>query len=256
MKLRCAMAQITVTDNISENYQRVERALRFAAETKSQILLTPEGSLSGYNATFDRTVLRSALKDIERQAASLHVGMALGTCNEEDDGKCYNEVRFYDPEGSFLGFHSKTLRCGTMEDIPAGEINDYAVQPLRTFSFCGVTVGGLICNDMWANPQCTPMPDPHLSWQLGKMGAKIIFHAVNGGNDGSDFIRNTIIPFHSSNLVMRAQASGIYIVSVDNAGTHNYMVTCPGGVVSPEGKRLLTLKDRGEDMGTYDIDLP
>ena len=53
-------------------------------------------------------------------------------------------------------------------DPPQGEINDYAIRPLRTFEIKGIRVGGLICNDMWANPQCTPMPDPHLSQKLSK----------------------------------------------------------------------------------------
>lgn len=256
MRLRCAMAQIAVTDSIQDNFSRIERAIRYAAGEKAHILLTPEGSLSGYNHTFDREETRRALRETESLAASLGLGLALGTCNEESDGKCYNELRFYDPEGNFLGFHTKTLCCGTMTEPSIGEINHYSVRPLRTFHFRGLTIGGLICNDMWANPQCTPMPDPHLTWQLAKMGAKVIFHAVNGGNDGSDFITNTILPYHSSNLQMRAEASGIYLVSVDNAGLDNYPVTCPGGVVSPQGKRLFTLKSRGEDLGVTDLDLP
>lgn len=256
MKLRCAMAQIAVTDVISDNYTRIERAIQFAGREKADILLTPEGALSGYNHTFDRAENAAALRETERLAASLGVGMALGTCNEEADGQCYNEVRFYDPQGNFLGFHTKTLRCGSMEEPSVGELNHYGVRPLRTFDFCGITVGGLICNDMWANPQCTPMPDPHLTWQLAKMGAKVIFHPVNGGNDGSDFISQTIVPFHSSNLQMRAQVSGLYLVSVDNPGLNHFRVTCPGGVVSPEGKRLFTLNERGEDMGVFEIELP
>lgn len=255
MKLRCALAQIAVTDDIQDNFCRIERALRHAAKEKANILLTPEGSLSGYNHTFNRGENRRALKEVEALAASLHVGLALGTCNEEDDGKCYNELRFYDPEGNFLGFHTKTLCCGSMTEPSTGEINHYHTKPLRTFNFCGLTIGGLICNDMWANPQCTPMPDPHLSWQLAKMGAKVIFHAVNGGNDGSAFITDTIIPYHFSNLKMRAEASGLYIVSVDNAGVNNYTVTCPGGVISPEGKQIFALRSKGEDLGTFEVEL-
>ncbi len=30
------------------------------------------------------------------------MGVALGTCFIESDGKCYNQVRFYDKKGRFL----------------------------------------------------------------------------------------------------------------------------------------------------------
>jgi len=106
---------------------------------------------------------------------------------EPDDGKCYNQIRFYDSDGTFLGFHNKILRCGTMTDPSKGEINHFAARPLRTYQVKGITIGGLICNDMWANPQCTPMPDPHLSQKLSEMGARIIFQAINGGRNGSDW---------------------------------------------------------------------
>ena len=30
------------------------------------------------------------------------------------------------------------------------------------------------------------MPDPHLTQQLARMGARVVFHAVNGGRDGGE----------------------------------------------------------------------
>ena len=119
-------------------------------------------------------------------AADRGVGLALGTCFVEHDGGCYNQIRFYPHDAEYLGFHSKILRCASVDGESTGELNHYAVSDLRVFSWQeGVCIGGLICNDMWANPQCTPMPDPHLSQQLSTMGAKIILHSVNGGRNGS-----------------------------------------------------------------------
>ncbi len=70
--------------------------------------------------------------------------------------KCYNQIRFYDGSGKFLGFHTKTLLCGSFSDPPQGEINDYATRPLQTFEIKGIRVGGLICNDMWGNQLALP----------------------------------------------------------------------------------------------------
>ena len=40
---------------------------------------------------------------------------------------------------------------------------------------------------MWANPECTTLPDKHLSQQLSKMRARIIFQAVNSSRDESEW---------------------------------------------------------------------
>ena len=40
---------------------------------------------------------------------------------------------------------------------------------------------------MWANPECTLMPDVHVSQQFSQKGAKILFHAVNGGRSGNEW---------------------------------------------------------------------
>lgn len=253
-KLKIAIAQLPVTGCINDNFKAISEALAYASAEKADILLTPEGSLSGYNHTFDRTENAEALIEIENLARSLKVGMALGTCNEEEDGICYNELRFYTPQGEFLGYHTKTLRCGSMEEPSVGEINHYGVKPLKTFSFMGITIGGLICNDMWANPECTPMPDPHLTWQLTKMGARIIFHAVNGGGNGTEYMKTTIRDFHSSNLTMRAVASKVHIASVDACfGAHP--VACPSGITGPDGKRIFTLPEVGMQLGAVEVEI-
>ena len=182
MSIRVAGAQIPVTKDIDENLRTVLRAIEGAAREKADILLTPEGSLSGYSHTFDRPAAAEAVEKVRAAAREAGLALALGTCfAEPENGRPFNEIRFYEKDGSFLGFHGKTLRCGSMGDPPRGEIEHYAAAPLRTFAVGDVTVGGLICNDLWANPLCTPMPDPHLTQELANRGARIIFHAVNGG---------------------------------------------------------------------------
>ena len=52
--LRVASAQIPVTSSIEENTATIYRALDVAIEQKAEILLTPEGSLSGYTPKFDQ----------------------------------------------------------------------------------------------------------------------------------------------------------------------------------------------------------
>ena len=120
--LRVAVAQIPVTRDIAANRKTIERAINRAVKQKAEILLTPEGSLSGYTPTFDQNAVAKALGAIVDRASSKSLALALGTCFvEADDGKCYNQIRFYDENGAFLGFHSKTLRCGSMDEPVKGE---------------------------------------------------------------------------------------------------------------------------------------
>jgi len=254
--LRVAGAQIPVTADIEANLDRILCALDFAAGEHAQILLTPEGSLSGYTHDFDPERVASALVTVTAHATSLGLGLALGTCFiEPADGLCYNQLRFYEPAGRYLGFHSKTLTCGTLTDPPEGEITHFAVQALRTFDLGRLAVGGLICNDLWANPCCTPQPDPHLTQQLSRLGARAIFHAVNGGRDGSEWSRVAAWQYHESNLRLRAQAAGVWIVTVDSSHPVDLPCSAPSGIVDPSGNWLVQAPPQGEHCFTGTLHL-
>ena len=260
MNLRVAGAQIAVTRNVESNVRAIQRAIAFAAQEQADILLTPEGSLSGYTPRFDVEEVQEALRTVTGWAREAGVGLALGTCcvgpdAVGHDGVCYNQLRFYTPAGVYLGFHSKTLTCGTWDDPPRGEINDYGVQPLRTFDLGSVRVGGLICNDLWANPGCTPQADPHLSQQLARMGARIIFHAVNGGRDGSEWSR-VAWQYHESNLRMRARAGQVWVVTVDSCHPPELPCSAPSGVLDPAGDWACRVDPQGERFFAHTIVLP
>ncbi len=250
--LRVAGAQLPVTDDIDTNVAAVSRAIAHARAVNADVLLTPEGSVSGYRVDFDAASVREAVAFLAERARAAGVALALGTCYVEDDGLCYNQVRFYDPRGQFDGFHSKQLRCGTLDDPPQGEINAYSVTPLRTFTVKGVTVGALICNDLWANPECTPMDDPHLTQQLARMGARVIFHAVNGGRDGGDWSR-VAWQYHEANLRMRARAGHLWIVTVDSCYPETLPCSAPSGVVSPDGAWVSRADVQGEHVFVWTL---
>jgi len=255
-RIRVAGAQIPVSRDIPRNLEAIYRAIDFAVAEAADVLLTPEGSLSGYTHETHPQETAAALVQVTARAKAVGLGLALGACLvEPEDGRCYNQIRFYEKDGSYLGFHSKTLTCGSLTDPPGGEINHYAVAPLRTFVLCGVPAGGLICNDLWANPGCTPVPDPHLSQQLARMGARVVFHAVNGGRNGSAYAREVVWPFHESNLLMRARAGRLWIVTVDNCSPADRPCSAPSGVVSPAGQWVIKAKPMGEDLFVHTIEI-
>jgi predicted amidohydrolase len=246
MQIRVAGAQIPVLGDIDLNTDTIANAIEFAIGARADILLTPEGSLSGYAPSFDQCKVERAMDVLVEKARAGNLGLALGTCFiEPDDGGVYNEIRFFDKGGRFLGFHSKILRT-------SGEARDYACLPLRTFDFHGTIIGGLICNDLWANPECTDEPDPHLTRQLAGRGAQIIFQAVNGGRSGDSFME-TIHNFHEANLRMRARASKTWIITVDNCFPFNLPVSAPSGVVDPRGNWAIKAPMQGEQLFVHDI---
>jgi predicted amidohydrolase len=253
-RLRIAGVKMAVSDDINANVEAIKKAIDYATEEKADILLTPEGSLSGYTANFDKEAAKKALEGIVSYASHAKMGLALGTCFYEDDNKCYNEIRFYDAEGNLLGFHSKILRCGDMEDCTKGEINDFYTTPLRTFEFKGIIIGGLICNDLWANPMCTTLPDTHLSQQLSGMGARIIFHAVNGGRSESEW-SNIYWDYHLTNLLIRAMSGKVWIVTADNSNPLNLRSSAPSGVINPEGKWVCETEAKGVQYFAYTIEI-
>ncbi|MEM7034235.1 MAG: carbon-nitrogen hydrolase family protein [Chloroflexota bacterium] len=253
MELHVAGLKLAVGADIIENTRKLCLAVERAAEAQVDILLTPEGSLSGYTHDFDQTQAEKGLHVVTDLAKEKGVGLALGTCFYEADSKCYNQLRFYQPDGTYLGFHSKTLTCGSWDNPPQGEINHYAISPLRTFQWGDqLTIGGLICNDLWANPSCTPMPDPHLSQQLAHRGVKVIFHAVNGGRTGGAW-SEVNWEFHESNLRMRARAGGVWIVTVDNSSPVHIPSSAPSGVINPNGNWVSKTDALGEAWFDYTL---
>ena len=225
------------------------------ADAGAEILLTPEGSLSGYRPDFDRAAAAAALERVTALARGRRLGLALGTCFYEADGRCYNQVRLYRPDGEFLGFHAKTLLCAGRPPQPSDEINHYAARELRTFEWApGLRIGALICNDVWANPYWTPMADSHLVQQLAEKGARVIFHAVNGGRDGSEMSRLNW-QYHEINLRMRAGAGDVWIVTVDNAAPVTLRCSAPSGVVDPAGAWACRAPERGLQLFVHTLDL-
>jgi len=255
MEIHVSGAQVPVTLDIGSNVKAIERAIDYAVSESADILLTPEGSLSGYTHKFDPQAAEEALNYVTRKAREANLGLALGTCFvEPEDQKCYNQIRFYKPDGEYLGFHSKTLTCGSLTVPSKGEINHYAISPLKTFDYNGIRIGGLICNDLWANPGCTPIPDPHLTQQLSEMGAKIIFHAVNGGRSASEW-SDVAWHYHESNLRMRANAGELWIVTVDNCNPIELRCSAPSGIINPQGEWILKAVPKGEQFFSYTIQI-
>lgn len=250
-KLRLAGLQMNVTKNILENKIIILEGIRNAASNGANYLITPEGSLSGYHSNFDQIELDSALEEILEEAKNNNIGLFLGTCyfniiNEKE--YCFNQIRFYSPTGIYLGAHSKILLCSPLEYPGTGEITDYVQGELRTFTSDEVNFGALICNDLWASPGFTTLPNTYLPWQLKKLGAQIIIHSMNSG------YKQRYRKFHESSSELWAYALNITIMQV-NAAKQEKQINASSGVINGEGVREVIVPDVGEQLFYYDLDV-
>ena len=243
--------QMPVTNDVARNEKRILEAIKKAAEAGADFLVTPEGSLSGYTPNFDRVQVAGAVERLAAAAKEHKVGLLLGTCFKElTDGKelCYDQVRVYTPQGEYLGYHAKILLCSSLETPGSGEMTDYAQGRLRTFEWNGISFGILICNDFWATPGYTTIPNPYLPWQLKQMGAQLIFHHINSGTD------QKYRDFQESSVNLWAKSLGIYIVEVSAAG-ENEKTNASSGLVGPQGERETIVPDVGEQFFTCKIQI-
>jgi len=72
--------KISVSNDITVNKEKVISAIQQAGVEKADILLTPEGCLSGYTHQFNQKDLTPALNEVLQEAKNNSVGLALGTC--------------------------------------------------------------------------------------------------------------------------------------------------------------------------------
>jgi predicted amidohydrolase len=255
--VRVAGAQIPVSASVSSNVAAILRGIDYASASGAAVLLTPEGSVSGYTVDFDHRATREAVSELVDQAGKRELALALGTCYLEEDGRRYDEIRFYGRSGRFLGFHAKILLSKNVRDSQAkSELDEFATKPLEIVHFEGTPVGGLVCNDLWANPECTPMDDPHLTQHLVRLGARVVFHAVNTQQSDGEELRLRRA-FHETNLRIRARAAGIWIITTDAADPAARLASsAPSGVLSPEGRWVVKAPMHGEAFFCANISVP
>ena len=101
--MRIAGAQIPVGLDIQRNKERFSKAIRLGKENKVDHLLTPEGSLSGYQngCATKKKKLEEALDEILefQKGIGLHLGTMFREKLSDWDITDRNEIRHYDKLG-------------------------------------------------------------------------------------------------------------------------------------------------------------
>lgn len=229
--------QMIVAHDLEENLPKIIESIAAASDEGADIVHFPEMSLTGYHGDFGDEALQRGIAEVIGAARKHGVACVIGT-GWREGGATYIQNRAYDSDGTLLGTHEKMVPTGI--DGESGD-RKFCVPgtELRTFSWRGITCGMLICNDLWVTPGCGPHVDPRLAYQLGRKGARIIFHSINSGaSDGH-------LPYHESNVALRAEESSLHI-STANAALADKPINCSTGLMKPNGQWATRLDRIGE----------
>jgi len=235
---RATLAQVAVHKNVEQNLASARRALEQAAAEKGEFVLFPEMFLTGSARDLRQDEAAAGMAEIAEMCRKFGVTALVGTAWKEE-GKTYNQVRIVDATGAPAGAYAK--RCLTYGDAKT-------VSPGTTelvFFVAGLTVGILICNDLWVTPGYTDGPNPHLTLKQARAGAQVIFHHIFSGSDQRHRA------YHESNHFVRAVEAKCPIVAV-NAFTPPE-VNATSGVVGTDFQHLVALPRDREAIQTVEF---
>ena len=238
-KIRVLGVQQIVAPGKKDNLPRILDQLERA---QADLVVFPEMSLTGPNGLFHEQRTQDAWAKIATLCRQRYLVAVVGT-GARRDGHVYIQSRIYGPDGNLIGTYEKL--------VPTEAERKWARpgEQLPVFSFHGVPFGCLIGNDLWVRPGGGPYPDPRLTLQLAKKGARLIVHTTDTGTDPR------FAAFYDANLRLRAWESGAWIVTV-NAASSDGALNVPSGVISPEGEWVCQSPRTGEHAFTWDLDFP
>lgn len=235
---RATLAQVIVHNNIEQNLANARRAIEQGSAEKADFVLFPEMFLTGFVGEIHQDEVASAMAEITELCRKFGVVGLVGTAWKEEE-KLFNQVRIIDAAGRLAGVHAKKcLTYGEAKHLSPG------TTPL-VFSVGGLTVGVLICNDLWVTPGFTDGPNPHLTLQQARAGAQVIFHHIYSGSN------QRYRAYHESNHFVRAAEAKCPIVVV-NAFT-SPEVNATSGVVGTDFGHLFALPRDREAIQTVEF---
>jgi|TARA_B110000908_G_C10101431_1_gene378783 predicted amidohydrolase len=264
--IRIAGAQIPVTKDPKENIKHIKAAIDWAEENQVDVLLTPEGSLSGYLNTFDNLLINSSnlqnlCNEVVLYAVSKNIQLALGTeyIKTFNFGKVKtSQIRYYNTSSKLIGHYVKQMTIPLENAYPGKGPKIVEIEGTNASGPYNFKVGSFICNDMWGQLDKKQIVIEDLFYYRG-CDSKIIFHATNGvrGPDTQDDIINEKLKeFADINLWMSSKF-GVPIVTVDNCYTcsgdhYNGPTSSTSGIIL-NGEWLVKAAPTGIDYFYYDF---
>jgi|SRR6056300_108135 predicted amidohydrolase len=266
MKIRVAGAQIPVSKYIENNVKEIKLALDWAANNKVDILLTPEGALSGYMKSFDeihKENISHYEKEVVLYAAERGVCLALGTLYPESKPFGIvktSQIRYYNDWGHHVSTYEKQMVIPADQAYPGQGPVITRLEGIKETGRYDFTVGSFICNDLWGELNQRVVANENLQ-HYANNNVNLIFQSTNGfrSNVAGDDSSNYKLREYGNIHLWMASRYGIPIVTVDSCNTidgefHNGSTSSTSGVIY-NGEWLVQARENATDYFYYDFDM-
>ena len=235
--MRVAAFQMTVTSSPEDNYERIEMAVRQAAQAGARVIALPECALCGYPPMYfahpwdiDAVSISRLNYSVAELAARHHIWVILGTI-KQDQNRLVNSALVIDDGGDVV------MRYDKLHLMPADERFFSPGETLTAFEIDGVHMGVLICYD-------ARFPEPFR--HLRNQGARVIVnisHCV-----GPEMWK---LPVLEGTYRARASENSCFLIAVNAAGPQQFAVS---RIVGPAGVDVVAAKIDTEQLLIADID--
>lgn len=215
--LKVGVYQMATTDSVPQNAAKIHDAIERSAAQQAQLLLVPEGSLSGYphGPEVDFAALDAAQEALVAHAARAGTWLALGTTRRTEAG-LWNSALLFSPAGDLIASYDKTHLTESDKEVfqPGQELG-----VVRAGEW---TVALQICYDM-------RFPE---NWRiLRRLGAELVIHLVCASRHSA-----WKVPVLEGAIRSRAAENGMFVVAANDARAPQMMVSC---ACDPDGKDLM-----------------
>jgi predicted amidohydrolase len=217
--------------NMTQAARAVAIMIARAGRRRARFLVTPEMILTGYHGRFDQAARDRLIDEVIRPACARHrVTLILGagsyrSATGHRSSLPRIQATVIGSDGTFVGAHDKVLpTAGDLKWCAGG-----AARAMRVFRSQGLTFGVTICNDFWATPVHTSLPDLNVPLLLARRKARVIFHAIASGTDAA------YLDFHTHRMEERAIRARVWVVSANCVRDRRTPCNAPSGIVDPSG---------------------
>ncbi|RSL28841.1 carbon-nitrogen hydrolase family protein [Salibacterium salarium] len=236
MKLHIALAQFEPSFKVLKNLQKMTDLISHS--TKGDIVVFPEGCLSGYSDNLD-FLQKDIMKDIDLAIVELQqiskekdIHLIFGSCIIEDDD-WYNAGFYISPKGVKHTYKKVNLAFHERETFKAGnELSCFYIELDGKQIKCAIQL-------------CREIRFPEQWKFLSLQGSEIIFYLTN--TLGSEHL-----PVWNSHLISRAAENQRYIVSSNITSKEQ---GCSTMIVSPKGNIVKELVSDIETIERISINL-
>ncbi|MDQ0300315.1 putative amidohydrolase [Salibacterium salarium] len=236
MEISLAISHFTPTFNVKENLQKMLGLL--AKADKNEIVVMPEGCLSGYSHDLDflssstAYEINEALIKLEEVVSERNIHLIFGSCIMENN-YWYNAGIYISPKG--VDFTYKKVNLATHERDVLKEGNELTCFEMN-IDRTNVKASIQLCREIRFPEQ----------WKyLSLNGSQMLFYLTN-------VLDSNNLSVWNAHLMSRAAENQSYVISSNIAHSDQ---GCSTMVISPKGDIVHRLEDSIETIRKVQIDL-